>query len=233
MPDMSTYAQGKKGVALVVGPDSTWHAGLAADLHDLDAVEALARRRGRPAAAFPPAIANGLPGYNDRHAMTPGAGGGAAVIALDPARRHAAGTGPSPVSRLSGLAGDVTASLDGMPAAPSRPTSLADLIAARDAVNAAETSDPAANRAITLPDRITAPVLALLEDRGDAGARLGEVAAELGRPENTVKRYMRIMRDHGLIASAGTTRAGRYYLPEHSPDGEPAQDEPDDADDAA
>jgi hypothetical protein len=47
MPDMSTYGAGKPGVALIVGPDGTWQAGRVRDLHDLDAVAEIARRRGR------------------------------------------------------------------------------------------------------------------------------------------------------------------------------------------
>jgi hypothetical protein len=220
MPDMSTYARGARGVALVVSPDGTWHAGRVADLHDLDAVAALARRRGRPAAALPPGIAAALPGYLNRHDTT-AAPGGAAVIPLPAGHGQptTARGGPPAITRLArDLPGEVAARLDGMPAVPAQPVPLADLIAARDAVNAAEDNDPAANRAITLPDRITGPALALLAERGDAGARLGEIALALGRPESTVKRWLRIMRDQGLIAAAGTTRAGRYYLPGHAPD---------------
>lgn len=221
MPDMSTYAHGTRGVALIVRPDGTWTAGRVSDLSDLDAVQALASRRGKPTAALPAAIAGKLPGYLDRHhALTP-----AAVIDLD---RHRASNAsqPSPVTRLGNLADDVSEQLAAMPAAPRHPTSLTDLIAARDAVNTAETNDPAINRAIQLGDRITSPILALLEDRGDAGARLGEIAATLGRPQGSVKRWLRIMRDHGQVRSAGTTNAGRYYLPEHAPDEDPVQDNP-------
>ncbi len=220
MPDMSTYARGARGVALVVSPDGTWHAGRVAGLHDLDAVAALARRRGRPAAALPPGIAAALPGYLNRHDTT-AAPGGAAVIPLPAGHGQpaAARGGPPAITRLArDLPGEVAARLDGMPAVPAQPVPLAGLIAARDAVSAAEDNDPAANRAIPVPGTIAGPVLALLGERGDAGARLGEIALALGRPESTVKRWLRIMRDQGLIAAAGTTRAGRYYLPGHAPD---------------
>ena len=60
-------------------------------------------------------------------------------------------------------------------------------------------------------------------------ARRDEIVAELGRPEGSVKRWLAIMRDHGLITASGSTRAARYYLPEHAPD---AGDAPAD-DDAA
>jgi len=232
MPDMSTYAQGKKGVALAVGPDGTWTAGQVANLSDLDAVAALAKRRGRPAAALPAAIADALPGYRDRHA-TAAASDGAAVITLDPARRHAAGTGPSPVTRLSGLAGDVAETLDSMPAAPDQPTSLADLIAARNAVNAAETNDPAANRAIPLPPHIAGPVLDLLEERGDAGARRDEIVTAVGRSRSTVASWLAIMRDHGVITATGAGKAARYHLPAHAPDTAAAGQDGDPADDDA
>jgi hypothetical protein len=51
--------------------------------------------------------------------------------------------------------------------------------------------------------------------------------AELGRPEGSVKRWLAIMRDHGLITASGNTRAARYYLPEHAPDADdvPADDD--------
>ena len=78
MPDMSAYAPGVMGVALVVGPAGTWHAGRISDLHDLDAVADIARRRGRPTATLPPAIAGALPGYATRN--DPAAPGGDAAI---------------------------------------------------------------------------------------------------------------------------------------------------------
>ena len=229
MPNMATYAQGVPGVALVVGPDGTWKAGRTRDLHDFDQVMALARRRGRPVAALPAAIAAALPGYTDRHHAAPA--GSAAVIDLDAARAAHNPTRPSPVTRLTDeLPGAVAGQLEGMPGAPDRPTPLADLIAARDAVNAAETNDPGTNRAIPVPDRWSAPVLELLGERGGTGARREEIVAALNQPEGTVKRWLRIMRDHGLIAMTGSRRGARYYLPDHAP--EEASDGPAD-DDAA
>jgi hypothetical protein len=231
MPDMSTYAQGTKGVALVVGDDGKWTAGRVRDLHDFDQVMALARRRGRPAARFPDAIANALPGYADRHHAAPA--GTAPVINLDTARAAHGHDRPSPVTRMTDeLVGDVTGQLAGMPTAPDQPTSLADLIAARDAVNAAETNDPDSNRAIPVPDHIAAPVLELLDQRGDTGARRDEIVTAVGKSRSTVANWLAIMRDHELITVSGSTKAARYYLPGHSPDSEePEQDDP--ADDAA
>jgi hypothetical protein len=232
MPDMATYAEDQPGVALVVGPAGKWQAGQTGALHDLDAVEALARRRGKPAARFPEAIAAALPGYATRRdaITTPGT---APVISLDTARTAHGHDRPAAVTRMTDeLVSDVTGQLAGMPAAPDKPTSLADLIAARNAVNAAETNDPETNRAIPVPDTITGPVLDLLNQYGDTGARRDEIVTALRRPESSVKRWLRIMRDHGLITTAGSTSAARYYLPGHAPDdGEPEQD--DRGDDAA
>lgn len=226
MPDMATYAQGQRGVALVVGPDGRWVTGQTGALHDLDAVADLARRRGKPAARLPDYITSRLDGYAARHDAITTSGGTAPVIDLDAARAAHSPARPSPVEKMSGeLVGDVAGQLEGMPAAPDKPTSLAELIAARNAVNSAETNDPDANRAIPVPDNITGPVLDLLADRGDSGARRDEIVAALKRSENSVKRWLRIMRDHHLIAAAGSTSAARYYLPEHSPDeSEPEQD---------
>lgn len=233
MPDMSTYAPGTRGVALVVNPDGTWHAGRVAGLHDFDAVTALARRRGRPAAALPPAIAAALPGYGTRHQ----AADGAAILTLTTPRRarqdqtDAAGGygGPSAVARLTSLSGNVQARLARMPAPPAEPTPIADLIAARDAVNAAEHNDPEANRAIPVPGTVAEPILALLDERGDAGARRDEIVAMVGRSRSAVASWLAIMRDHGLIAASGSTRAARYYLAEHAPDGDLSEDHDDDA----
>jgi hypothetical protein len=230
MPDMSTYAPGVAGVALVVGPDGTWHAGRVRDLHDLDAVADLARRRGRPAAALPPQIAAQLDGYADRHDPAWNAPAGGTVLTLPaPGTRRPAASGPgaaSAVTRLTrDLVGEVDARLAGMPAPPARPTSLADLIAARRAVDAAEHNDPAVNRAIPVPDRIAGPVLGLLADRGDAGARRDEIVTAIGKSRSAVAKWLAIMRDHGLITATGSTSAARYYLPEHDPGGDLADDD--------
>jgi hypothetical protein len=225
MPDMSTYAPGIRGVALVVSPDGTWRAGRVAGLHDFDAVTALAGRRGRPAAALPPAIAAALPGYAARHDAAPAASG-AAILTLPASRpghhqghAEAAGAhGPSAVARLTSLSSDVDARLAGMPGPPGQPTSLTALIAARDAVNAAEHNDPEANRAIPIRPDIAEPIFALLDERGDVGARRDEIVAALGRSRSAVANWLAIMRDHGLIIASGAGKAARYHLPEHAPD---------------
>jgi hypothetical protein len=233
MPDMSTYGQGAPGVALIVAPGSRWTAGQTGNLSDFDAVEALARRRGKPKARLAEAIASKLDGYADRHNGT-ATGGTAPVIDLDAARHDRNQNRPSPVTRLTDeLPGAVAGQLEGMPAAPDRPTPLADLIAARDAFNAAETNDPAANRAIPLSETITEPVLELLERRGDEGARRDEIVRVLGKSRASVANWLAVMRDHGVIVVSGNTSAARYYLPEHAPD-ETGEAEPkQDSDDAA
>ena len=190
MPDMSTYAHGARGVALVVGPDGTWHAGRIADLHDLDAVAAMARRRGRPDRRPParrspprcPATPPARPG-RIRH--------GAAILTLPtprqvtartrpthsgrirrpvgrrparrpqrrrggPARRHAQPRPPSPLR-------SPTSSPPGTPSTP--PSTMT-----RKPTGLSPSPAPSPN-----------PVLALLDERGDAGARRDEIVAEIGR----------------------------------------------------
>jgi hypothetical protein len=234
MPDMHSYAPGKPGVALVVGPDSTWRAGRVRDLSDLDAVAALARRRGRPTAALPPGIAAALPGYATRNDRT-----APATILTLPAQRPghdqavaASDAQPSAVARLTQLGSAVEARLAGMPGPPAEPTALADLIAARNAVNAAEHNDPATNRAIPIPAGIAEPILNLLDERGEAGARRDEIVAMLGRSRSAVANWLAILRDHGLITASGAGKAARYYLPEHGPgagENTPADEDNDDA----
>jgi len=224
MPDMATYAQGVKGVALVVGDDNTWRAGRVFHADDLDDYAALAARRGRPTATLEPEIAAALDGYTTRHqtATDPVAG-------LIPKQRTDStiaepgsqpGWGVSPdddraITRLAnGLVREVEARLAGMPAAPTKATSLADLISTKAAMD---------------PDVIR-PMLALLAERGEDGARRDELVTATGKPEGTVKRCLRILRDQGRVTARGSTRAARYYLPEHDPDGE-APDETDPEDD--
>ena len=233
-----SYAPGKPGVALVVGPDSRWRAGRVRDLSDLDAVAALARRRGRPTAALPPGIAAALPGYTTRHdnpAVAPESSGAAILTLPAPRRTHRqdqAATdvqaGPSAITRLTRLSAAVEDRLAGMPDPPGQPTSLTALIAARDAVHAAEHNDPAINRAIPIPDGIAEPILTLLDERGDAGARRDEIVTMLGRSRSAVANWLAILRDQGLISASGSTSAARYYLPEHAPDA--GDDTADDAD---
>lgn len=243
MPDMHSYAEGTKGVALVVDHARPWQAGRVADLSDLDAVAALARRRGRPAAALPAAIAASLPGYATRHLSVAGqaAPNGAAVAALggpagaDPDGRQsdhpgqdARPGGRDAVARLTReLVAEVEARLAGMPTPPQQPISLTELLAAREAFKRAEDNDPEANRAIPIPAHISEPILGLLGERADAGVRRDEIVAALRRPESSVKRWLRILRDHGLITAAGATSAARYYLPEHAPGAETGAEDDD------
>jgi hypothetical protein len=226
LPDMHSYAPGVAGVALVVSPRNSWTAGRVRDLSDLHAVAKLASRRGGPAASLPAAIADRLPGYHDRHqAAAEPAETGADILALT-ARHPAAGIEPEAggpqqdavVTRLTRhLPAAVEAQLRHMPVPPAEPTSLASLIAARAAINAAEDNTPLLNRAIPVPATIAAPVLQLLDERGDAGARRDEIVALTGKSRSGVAKWLAIMRDHGLIAATGSTSAARYYLPEHAP----------------
>lgn len=236
MPDMAAYAPGVPGVALVVDAENTWRAGRIRDLSDLDKVAELAARRGRPTATIEPAIAAQLPGYDARHAE------GAVVLTLPRQDRpDSSGKGkgwgidPGDSDAVSHLARDLVAEVEarlaGMPSPPGRPVSLADLTAARDAIGAAEDNDPAANRAIPVPDRIAAPILTLLADRGDAGARRDEIVAAVGRSRSWVASWLAILRDHGIITAAGAGKAARYYLPDHAPDvGSPGEDDAEDGD---
>ena len=149
---------------------------------------------------------------------------GAAILTLPATRTGrqnqaatASGAGPSAVARLTRLSAAVEDRLADMPAPPAEPTSLAALIAARDAVNAAEHNDPATNQAIPIPDGIAEPILALLDERGDTGARRDEIVAMLGKSRSAVANWLAILRDHGLISASGSTSAARYHLPEHAP----------------
>jgi len=243
MPDMHTYAQGVDGVALIVDPRSQWRAGRVADLSDLDAVAALARRRGQPTATLPPAITAQLPGYHQRHHGAAGPPAettpSAAVLTRpnQPGRTGGAagqadwGVNPHDQNAITRLARDlvaeVEARLGGMPTPPDNPTSLTDLLAARRAIHHAEDNDPATNRAIPIPDHIAQPILSLLTDRGDTGARRDEIITALRRPESSVKRWLRILRDHGLVTAQGSTSAARYYLPEHAPDADTSTEDDD------
>ncbi|MEV4161432.1 hypothetical protein [Nonomuraea dietziae] len=227
MPDMSTYAPGVDGVILLVDKSNRWHAGRTRDLSDLDAVERLAYQR-RPIATLEPEIAAKLPGYADRHKTPVGSG-------ASPGARSATGPGKSPalagngwginpadpraVDRLAhDLVADVEARLQGMPAPPDQPTAIGDLLAAKQAFDHAEANDPSINRTIPVPDSVADPILALLDERGDAGARRDEIANALGRSRSGVSKWLAILRDHGVIVAAGAGKAARFYLPEQAPD---------------
>ncbi len=225
MPDMHSYAPGVSGVALLVDPTNQWLAGRIRDLSGLPAVGQLAQQRGKPTATLPAAFAARLPGYTDRHQAAPAAGAGAAVLTL-PTRNTPAtdshGDRPDRTAVVTHLTRrlptEVQARLAGMPGPPADPTPLADLLAARQAISAAEDNPPEVNRAIPIPAAISGPVLRLLAERGDTGARRDEIVARLSKSRSGVAKWLAIMRDHGLIASSGSTSAARYYLREHAPD---------------
>ncbi|MGH3660086.1 MAG: type IV secretory system conjugative DNA transfer family protein, partial [Micromonosporaceae bacterium] len=147
MPNMADYARGTRGIALVVDSENNWRAGRIHDLSDLDAVQHLAHHRGRPAATLEPAIAARLTGYPERHHV--GAGPARNIPAPrasdhnpqeggQPAHRDQ-GWGVEPgdedaVARLArGLVTEVEARLADMPTPPEQATSLADMIAAKNA----------------------------------------------------------------------------------------------------
>jgi len=225
MPDMATYAQGVKGVALVVGDDNTWRAGRVFHADDLDDYAALATRRGRPTATLEPEIAAALDGYNSRHQATaphPAAG-------LIPTQRTDStiakpgsqpGWGVAPdddraITRLAnGLVHEVEQRLAGMPAAPATATPLGELIAARTALDA----------------EVTGPVVRLLTARGADGARRDELVTAAGKSESTVKRCLRGLRDQGVVVARGNGKAARYLLAEHAEDGDDDTGEDDDTD---
>lgn len=214
MPNMASYARGVRGVALVVDSENTWRAGRVRDLSDLDAVEQLAHTRGAPTATLEPDIAATLPGYTDRHHIPVGA----------PARPTTSlwdvnPSDPDAVDRLArDLVNEVEAHMNNMPHPPEHPTDLGTLIAAKNAFEHAEDNDPDFNRAIPVPAHIAQPILILLDERGQEGASPADLVKATGKGESTVRRWLAIMRDQGLIVSLGSTRAARYFLPEHTPD---------------
>lgn len=214
MPNMASYARGVRGVALVVDSENTWRAGRIRDLSDLDAVEVLAHTRGAPTATIEPDIAAHLPGYADRHHIPVG-------VTTGPAP---SGWGVSPgdtdaVDRLArDLVNEVEAHMHNMPHPPDHPTDINTLIAAKAAFEHAEDNDPEFNRAITVPAHIAQPILILLDERGEKGASPADLVRATRKGESTVRRWLAIMRDQGLIISLGSTRAARYFLPEHTPD---------------
>jgi hypothetical protein len=222
MPNMANYAQGIKGVALVVDAENTWHAGRVRDMSDLDAVEAHAGRRGSPTATLEPEIAAQLSGYTDRHqqlaAVTAGDGGGAPALPAQPA----AGLDVDPrdnqaIQRMTDrLVDEIEAIGRRMPKPPADPTGLADLVARKNALDGPD--DPEYNQAVEVPEGIAGPILALLADRGEAGASPAELVKATGRGESTIRRWLSIMRDQGLVTTHGSTRQTRYFLPDHAPD---------------
>ncbi|MFI6391523.1 hypothetical protein [Nonomuraea sp. NPDC050540] len=221
MPNMVSYARGVKGVALVVDGENLWSAGRVRNMSDLDAVEALAHTRGAPAATLEPDLAAAMDGYADRRRVRAAAGSG---TGRGPTPAPNSGWGidpadPGAVERLAhDLVADVESRLAGMPDPPEHATSLDDLVAAKQLFDNAESNDPGLNRGITIPAHIAQPVLTLLDERGPEGASPADLVKATGKPESTVRRWLAIMRDQGLTISRGSTRAARYYLPEHAPD---------------
>ncbi|MGH3377640.1 MAG: hypothetical protein ACRDS0_03760 [Pseudonocardiaceae bacterium] len=238
MPNMASYARGVRGVALVVDGENNWLAGRVRDMSNVPNVQALAEQR-VPVAALEPHIAEMLPGYADRHATASITGGQAesrpagTTLADRPAGpssgHHGTGGGfgidpedHDAVTRLSrDMVAEVEAALADMPTPPAAPTSLADLMNAKKVIDNAEHNTPEVNREVPVPPEVSGPVLDLLAERGSEGARRDELVTTLGKPQSSVKRWLRIMRDHGLIVVQGSTRSARYLLPEHADDTTP------------
>ena len=239
MPDMYYLRPRRKGVALVVGPDGSWRAGRIGDLHDLDAVADLARRRGRPTAALPPGIAAALPGYATRNDPA-AAASGAAILTLPTTRTGTARTRPPAAG---------SAAVGRRPAHPARRRR------GRPARRHARTARPAhlAGRPDRRPrTRSTPPRTTTRQPTGPSPSPQhrrphpgpARRARRRRRPPRRDRRrcsagpaprwptWLAILRDHGLITASGSTSAARYYLPEHAPDagddtadGTPADDD--------
>ncbi|WP_067812647.1 type IV secretory system conjugative DNA transfer family protein [Actinomadura kijaniata] len=248
VPDMSTYAPGIGGVALLVKEGGAWQAGRIRDLSDFKAVRHLAVTRGRPEAHIEPDIAAQLPGYAERHLVTagglpPATSGGTDHRSTPPAKPEPS-SGPSsePTSgsaagpprgrdgsfgidpdddqavthAAEGLVAGIERHLAEMPQPRDAPIPLENLFATQEVFNNAETNPPEVNRKLPVPEDITHSVLYLLQQRGPDGARRDEIVAALGKPEGSVKRWLRIMVDQRVIARHGQGKALRYLLPQHS-----------------
>jgi hypothetical protein len=227
MPDMASYATGVHGVALVVDSTNRWRAGRIRDMADLDAVERLAAGRGAPTATLEPDIAAQLAGYADlRAAATHPASMGPLIplprqAGTPSAASPASGTTPDQeatqpaepadaISRLAqGLVAEVEARLAGMPTPPDNPLPLGELLSTKAA----------------LDDACVRPVLELLTQRAEEGARRDELVAAAGRSESSVKRCLRALREDGAVVARGSTSAARYYLSEHAPTSTPGGDD--------
>lgn len=124
------------------------------------------------------------------------------------------GTGPAAAGRRQGsvLAQPSTSSPAGTGSALAGPATRTGHAAGTGAGDAGRRVCGAAG------DRVLHRQQGLLASRGDSGARRDEIVAATGRPESSVKRWLRILRDHELIIAQGATSAARYYLPDHAPD---------------
>ncbi|WP_157432865.1 ArsR/SmtB family transcription factor [Actinomadura rifamycini] len=243
-PDMSTYGGDAQGVVLLVRQGGIWQAGRTRALFDDKPVQALAAAYGPADAHLEPHIAAALPGYADHHrvptttaAPTHGAPprhapGGRPAPPDD--RRTAPGpppqTGPDSLNGPDGADGDggwgfdptddaavdtaakgLVEQLDEFIAEivppPEQPTRLDDLNGARRQINDT-----------TVPEAVISAVTGLLAERGPKGARRTELVEHLKIGTSTVGKYLGAMRAAGLITSAGSGKAARYYLPDHAPD---------------
>ncbi|QKG27307.1 hypothetical protein [Actinomadura verrucosospora] len=226
-------------------PTATLPAALAkqlpgyADRHRVHATSTAGGGTGPAASSFPPPPpAPPLPG-DDRSELDAAPGGAEPTAGGASGKRGSrighgwqAGFGIDPddhdaVERLAGeLVSEVEARLRDMPKPPKQPTSLADMIKAKEVLDNAENNPPEVNQNIPVSEKIAGPVLALLAERGADGATPAELTKAVGKGESTVRRYLAIMRDHKppLIVGSGSTRNLRYYLPDHAPGADPTTD---------
>ncbi|WP_157419644.1 hypothetical protein [Actinomadura kijaniata] len=138
--------------------------------------------------------------------------GGDGSFGIDP------GDDQAVTQAADGLTAEIERHLANMPEPPATPTSLEELLAAKDALGSIGTNSPEANRKLPVPPHIAGPVLHLLRARAADGARRGEIDEVLGTSKTKGTDWIKLLLDHGLIARRGNTKATRYYLPEYAPD---------------
>ncbi|WP_067487443.1 hypothetical protein [Actinomadura hibisca] len=247
LPDMSTYAPGVKGVALVIGDGGTWDVGRVRDLSDFDAVRALSAARGRSNAQIEPDIAAKLPGYAQRHLVTTAArpsspsGGAEPPFTDPPAGDPPAAHSLSPdMPRPSAPAADATPQPpregDGSfgidPADDQAVTRAADGLTAEIEKHLQNMPEPpsaptplddlvANKKALddtTVPAFVSKAVLAFLAARDGQGARRSELVEHLGKPTPTVSRWLSKLCEKRVIMRVGQGKAARYHLPDTSPE---------------
>jgi hypothetical protein len=218
---MAEYGEDYPGVVLIVPPGKRWQAGRVWDLSDLDAVEALAKRRGAPTATLEPAIAAKL---GEPYATRRAPAKVPAAIAPAPAAVEEEYVGdPDTDKEFRSIVESIeridesVAELGAMQIPEDKRRPLADLIAARK-------EQEEESRRAKVPDEIRMPVLGELAMAGSDGVARSELMAffqRYGIGESTVKRHLRVMVDQGLIARRGATSNARYVLPQYAGEGEP------------
>ncbi|MBA8953950.1 hypothetical protein ACFQU9_44300 [Actinomadura namibiensis] len=242
VPDMSTYAPGVKGVALLVKDGGAWQAGRIRDLSDFKAVRHLAASRGRPDAHLEPDIAAQLPGYPQRHMVTAGGpsastGGGTDPMFTDPPTHHHAAppAKPEPPSDpasgpASGSAarpprgGDGSFGID--PDDDQAITQAAEGLVAGIERHLAKMPEPAATPTpmddliankealdlTSVPPAAQRAIVEFVASRGDQGARRSEIIQHLGNSTPTVSRWLSKLCQNQILMRIGKGKAARYHL---------------------